>query len=127
MPSLFLLVDLFWYGGLGALSLVVIYFLFWQRGLMDITRKQLLLVLPVGTALAALLSAIRYIQFMSQPFSSYLFSVLFEIYLLVVCSFGIVFTIYFRIAGRKNLMKKYNFDINGRSNREIKRLKELHK
>jgi hypothetical protein len=127
MPSLFLLVDLFWYGGLGALSLVVIYFLFWQRGLMDITRKQLLLVLPVGTALAALLSAIRYIQFMSQPFSSYLFSVIFEIYLLVVCSFGIVFTVYFRIAGRQNLMKTYNFDINGKSNREIKRLKELHK
>lgn len=124
-PSFF--VAVFWYGGLGAISLLVIYSIFWLKRLMDITKRQLFIALLVSIVLAVLLSIDKYLQFVAQPIQSPLYSDLFEIYLLIVSSFGIICLLYFFVLGKTNLMKNYNININGLWPREIKKMKQAGK
>ena len=94
---------------------------------MDITKRQLFIALLVSIVFAVLLSMVKDLEFVARPIQSPLYSDLFEIYLLIVSSFGIICLLYFFVVGKGNLMKNYNININGLWPREIKKMKQARK
>lgn len=126
MTTLFLYGALLWYGVTVAAVAIGIYATIYFARLLDITRRQLLLALPVGIVLSALTDALRYVT--PTHMAVYIYDNIFTYAVLTIGPIIMVCLVYFVfVVGRRNLLEKYNIEIKGKWPWEIMRLKEGHR
>ena len=126
MTWIFGFAAILWYGVTAAVVAIGIYATIYFARLLDITRRQVFVALPVGIALSALDDAFKYVT--STHMAVYFYDDLFTYTVLTIGPIVVVWIVYFVfVAGRRNLLEKYNIDISGSWPGEIKRMKEARK
>ncbi len=116
-------IVLVWYSVFTFASIIAIFSILWFGRLLEITKSQLKLAMGISIILAFSASVYAFISTTSQPIPYPPIYVGFKTYFYAVASFVFICLPYFLIAGRRNMIEKYNIDIRNKWPWQIKKLK----